>query len=64
MKKKKFYNIYIRCQYNQTLFSLPLTKRLNKLERFFVGKPFQPSLVFVGKVGAYPVHEINNLNMR
>jgi hypothetical protein len=28
------------------------------LRRFFTDQPFQPSLIFVGKAGAYPIEEL------
>ncbi len=35
----------------------------NKLERLFVASLFQPSLMFAGKVGAYPSEEPFRFNL-
>jgi hypothetical protein len=33
----------------KNFFSSPLTQRINKLEGFVLGRPFQPSLILVRK---------------
>ncbi len=52
--------LFLKCSlsgglYSKTFYGRNLKDFRNKLARVFVsGKPFHPSLMFMGKVGAYP----------
>ncbi len=53
MSVRKFCNIDPRAQYYKTFLSVSY-EFFDKLECLFL-KPFQLSLLYVGKAGAYPV---------